>query len=80
MRNLRQPRPIGKTFEPRCPRRQRQVLHLHKSGPRCVMEALVAVEQGQQLDAVLADFERLPVELFHATLYLAAALDDGDGR
>jgi hypothetical protein len=33
--------PYGKQ-EARSPRRQRQVRHLHRCGPRCVLEALLA--------------------------------------
>jgi hypothetical protein len=57
-------------------RRQRQARHLHRRGPRCILEALIAVDSGEPLDAVLADFERLPPELYHATLYHYGALAD----
>ena len=30
--------PLGKNFDPRSPRRQRQVLHLHRCGPRAILE------------------------------------------
>ncbi len=38
------------------PRRQRAAEHLHNLGPRPVLEALVEVEVGADLDRVLADF------------------------
>ena len=43
------------------PKRQRQAPHLHDAGPRPVLEALIAVAAGADLDDVLADFARLPV-------------------
>ncbi len=43
-------------------RRQRAVEHLHGLGPRPVLEALVEVEAGAELDSVLADFARLDPE------------------
>ena len=46
-----------------CPRRQRAAEHLYDLGPRPVLEALVAVEAGADLDRVLADFERLDAEI-----------------
>ena len=52
----------------RSPRRQRQAMHLHQCGPRCILEALIAVDSGEPLDSVLADFERLPPRLYHAAL------------
>ena len=54
----------------RSARRQRQARHLHRCGPRCILEALLAVDRGDSLDAVLADFERLPPETYHAALML----------
>jgi len=52
----------------RSERRKRQVRHLHKCGPRCILEALLAIEAGNPVDAVLADFERLPPETYHAAI------------
>lgn len=52
----------------RSPRRHQQSIHLHACGPRCILEALIAVESGQPLDAVLADFERLPPRVYHAAI------------
>ena len=43
-------------------RRQRAAKHLHGLGPRPVLEALVEVEAGADLDRVLADFARLDPE------------------
>ena len=34
--------------------------HLHAAGPRPVLEALLAVDSGQDLDEVLEDFGRIP--------------------
>lgn len=50
----------------RNPRRQRLAKHLHECGPRPVLEALLAVEAGQSLDATLEDFGRLPAPIYHA--------------
>ena len=44
------------------PRRQRAAEHLHNLGPRPVLEALVEVEAGADLDHVLADFAQLDIE------------------
>ena len=48
----------------RSPRRQVLAQHLHRCGPRPVLEALIAVEGGQDLDVVLEDFARLQPELY----------------
>jgi hypothetical protein len=40
--------------------------HLHSAGPRPVLEALLAVESGQDLDAVLEDFGRIPADIYRA--------------
>ena len=45
------------------PRRQRHAEHLHRLGPRPVLEALIEVEDGHHLDRVLADFARLDPEV-----------------
>jgi hypothetical protein len=59
----------------------RQAQHLHRCGPRPILEALIAVEKGNSLKSVLADFERLPPETYHATLYFYGALsDEGDAQ
>jgi hypothetical protein len=56
-----------KTFsQQRNPKRQRLVAHLHAAGPRPTLEALIAVEAGQPLDTVLADFARVSVSIYHA--------------
>ena len=44
------------------PHRQRAAEHLHNLGPRPVLEALVEVEAGEDLDRVLADFAQLEPE------------------
>jgi len=51
--------------DPRSVRRQHLARHLHACGSRPVLEALVAVDDGQPLDAVLEDFGRLPVRIYH---------------
>ena len=69
--NISAPRRLGKkSDDPRSPRRQRQVLHLHKCGPWCVLEALLDVAGGRDLDETLADFERLRPELYAAAFML----------
>lgn len=60
----------SKETDQRCARHHRQVIHLHRCGPRCVLEALIAIENGGSLGAVLADFERLPPETYHAAIML----------
>jgi hypothetical protein len=54
-------------FNPRSDRRQTQVKHLVACGERCVLEALIAVDNGQPLDLVLRDFERLSPEAYKLT-------------
>jgi hypothetical protein len=44
--------------------RQRKAAHLHAAGPRPVLEALIAVASGEDLDEVLADFARIPVSIY----------------
>ena len=44
-------------------KRQRQVARLHSLGPRPVLEALVEVEAGVDLDRVLAAYARLDLEV-----------------
>ena len=62
--------PSTELWDARSGRRQLQVQHLHRCGPRCILEALIAVEAGQPLDAVLADFKRLPPEVYHSAIML----------
>ena len=50
----------------RSPSRQRLVLHLHRCGPRPVLEALLALEAGQPLDDILEDFGRIPPHVYQA--------------
>ena len=47
-------------------RRQRAAEHLHGLGPRPVLEALVEVEAGADLDRVLADYARLDLKVVTA--------------
>jgi hypothetical protein len=54
-------------FDPRCEKRRRQVRHLVACGERCVLEALVAVDNGQPLDRVLLAFERLHPDAYKQT-------------
>ena len=44
-------------------RYQRAAAHLHRLGPRPVLEALIEVANGHDLDRVLADFARLDPEV-----------------
>ena len=48
----------------RAARRQRLCKYLHAAGPRPIMEALIAVENGQPLDDVLEDFARVPSSFY----------------
>jgi hypothetical protein len=50
----------------RTPRRQRLVKHLIECGARPVLEALLAVDAGQDLDVVLEDFCRLSPETYQS--------------
>ena len=58
---LEPPRPVGSIAAALVanPRRQRAAEHLHNLGPRPVLEALVEVEAGADLDRVLTDFAQL---------------------
>ena len=47
-------------------KRQRQVRHLHACGVRPVLECLIDVAAGRDLDEALTDFARLPVATYHA--------------
>jgi hypothetical protein len=47
-------------------RRQYLSAQIHAAGPRPVLEALIAVHEGANLDDVLADFARIPPEVYHA--------------
>jgi hypothetical protein len=49
----------------RTPRRQHLARHLHAAGPRPVLEALLELEAGRPLDAVLESYGRIPVGIFH---------------
>jgi hypothetical protein len=50
----------------RSARQQHLARHLHSCGPRPVLEALLALEEGQPLNAILEDFGRLPASPFKA--------------
>jgi len=54
-------------FDPRSEKSRRQVRHLVACGERCVLEALIAVDNGQPLDLVLLDFERLHPDAYKLT-------------
>jgi hypothetical protein len=53
------------THDPRNSNRQRLVQHLVRCGERCVLEGLVAIENGQSVDDMLEDFGRVPAATFH---------------
>lgn len=61
---------LGGTISPnhnaRNARRQYLVAHLHRAGPRPVLEAMLELERGHELDLVLEQFGRVPVEAYHA--------------
>jgi len=54
------------TDRTRTPRRQQLVKHLIKCGERPVLEALLAVAAGGELDAVLESYARLHPDVFEA--------------
>jgi len=58
--------PTAAAVDTRNARRQYLTAHLCKCGPRCVLEALIAVEAGQDLDFVLTDFARLAPETYRS--------------
>jgi hypothetical protein len=60
-RNHRSPLDSKRTL-----RRQYLSAQIHAAGPRPVLEALIAVHEGADLDNVLADFARIPAEVYHA--------------
>jgi hypothetical protein len=55
-----------RNINPRNQRRQRLARHLYRLGERPVLEALIAVEQGQDLDSVLLEFGLLHPSTFRA--------------
>jgi len=65
---------LAKQADRRSPRRRRLVRHVHRSGARPVLEALLAVADGGDLDDVLAEFGRIPAEVYR--LLGANGLDD----
>ena len=52
--------------DPRNIRRQRLALHLHAAGSRPVLEALLDVAGGRDLDQTLEDFARLDAQTYEA--------------
>lgn len=58
--------------------------HIAKCGARPVLEALLAVERGESVDAVLLDFARLPAGCdrprFPGAAEIIVAIVSGDGR
>jgi hypothetical protein len=48
-------------------RRQHLVRHLHRAGARPVLEALLEVSTGSDLDQVLERYGKIPVEVYCAT-------------
>ena len=59
--NISAPRRLGKkSNDPRCPDGSDKSSISTKCGPWCVLEALLDVAGGRDLDETLADFERLP--------------------
>jgi hypothetical protein len=54
-------------LDPRNMRRQRLGRHLHAAGPRPVLEALLDVAGGRDLDETLEDFARVPIATYRAT-------------
>ena len=59
-------RPRRKPRDLRSPRRQYLVLRLHRAGPRVVMEAMLELEPGPKLDAVLERYARIPADIYQA--------------
>jgi hypothetical protein len=60
----------------RTPRRQRLVKHLVECGERPVLEALLAVDSGQDLDQVLEDFAKIQPEVYEAVGADALPIDE----
>jgi hypothetical protein len=51
----------------RSARRRHLARRLHEAGPRPILECLLDVEKGRDLDEALEDFGRLPTEFYHKT-------------
>jgi uroporphyrinogen-III synthase len=49
----------------RSARRMELCARLHSAGARPVLEALLAVQSGEDLDYVLEDFGRIPADIYH---------------
>jgi hypothetical protein len=63
-------------FARRSPRRQRLALRLHAAGPKAVFEAMLELEAGAPLDAVLEDYGCLDPEVLIALGGDALAIDE----
>jgi hypothetical protein len=50
----------------RTPRRQHLVRHLHRAGARPVLEAMLEVSTGRDLDQVLERYGKIPLEVYRA--------------
>jgi hypothetical protein len=59
-------RPRRKISKRRTARRQYLVLHLHRAGPRPLLELLLEIEGGGDLDATLERYAAIPTEVYHA--------------
>lgn len=57
---------MSRLIDRRNARRQRLALHLHQAGPRPVLEALLDVAGGRDLDVTLEDFARVSVATYEA--------------
>jgi hypothetical protein len=55
---------VNKYFADRTPRRQHLIRLLHKAGPRPVLEALIEVNAGHEIDAVLERFASIPPQVY----------------
>ena len=62
-------RPIGQipVEAPASLRRHRQFEHVHRLGPRAIEEMAVEIANGEDLDRILAAYERLMPEMLKAT-------------
>jgi hypothetical protein len=61
---------LGRTIDlhnsQRTPRRQYLVRHLHRAGARPVLEAMLEISGGHDLDQVLERYGKIPVEVYCA--------------
>lgn len=77
MCNIGNPSPRGENFD-RSPRRLRQAARIAKGGGRVVVECLIDVASGRDLDETLEDFARLDPATYHAVIYRFAAMADDE--